>query len=76
MMTLLDGMVPDIVEMREENARLAEQRDALLEELEQVEWVRDQYFDADYCPRCQSFRTHGHAPNCPRQLVLAKVKGE
>ncbi len=51
----------------------------LLAVAEAVEWVylrlmfTDKYQRA--CPWCKRFDAEGHAPDCPRQLALAKARG-
>lgn len=48
----------------------------LIMALEAVEWVKDRYYKADFCPWCQEFRLAGHAPDCRRQRALAEARGE
>ena len=45
----------------------------LLALVEQVEWYASMIYR---CPWCRWFSTDGHAPGCPRQAALAKVKGK
>jgi len=42
--------------------------------LEVVEWIYS--WGNSYCPWCGESKMVGHDENCPRQLAIAKVKGE
>ena len=56
---------------------LEAQRDELVALVERVEFIQDngpRNRDYDVCPWCDSWMRDGHAPDCPRQAVLAKVR--
>jgi hypothetical protein len=57
----------------EANARLIASAPDLLRLVEDVEWTGGRL--GPYCPWCGQLAETGHAPNCPRQAVLAKVRG-
>jgi len=56
--------------------RLEREKQQMAEVLEAVEWIRVPTHNgsARYCPWCESWEKH--APDCQRQAILARVKGE
>lgn len=77
-----------IAQYEKKIARLEQENSAMLEALEAVEWIQDNYLytefgdDFKYCPWCGSggycISNKGpeHAENCIRQKAVAKAKGK
>lgn len=55
--------------------RVEADRDLLLATLEAVEWMRQEGI-GNVCPWCERDDFDDHAPDCQREVTLAKVKGE
>jgi len=62
-----DRLAREISDVKHINAEM-------LEALEAVEWV-SRWHDT-ICPWCEHSPKEGHAPDCRRQLAIAKARGE
>jgi len=65
---------PDAIAAHNRVAGAVECGADLLLLVEAVEWVENEV-GWNECPWCHRDKHMGHAPDCPRQAVLAKVRG-
>ena len=56
-------------------ATTQQQRDELLSLVEAVEWVEGWPIHQHVCSWCDGKSHEGHFPDCPRQSILARVRG-